>query len=102
MAGPHGVEVTLDTRHGGTTRQPCRLLAHWIADRENCLAEEPADLVLCEVLDGGRVAVRTFFPNSAGVLMRLGATLLVDAQDETDRAMADALGYAPKARAEVF
>jgi len=72
-----------------------RLLTHWIVGGEDCpvtFREEQGDLVLDEVVRGGRVAVRTFFANGAGVLLLLGVTLPVGARHETDNEMAEALG----------
>ena len=74
VLGPDGVDVSLEARHGGKVSFRGRLLTHWIVGREDCpvtFAEEPGDLVLGEVLEGGRVAVRSFVTSDAGVLMLL-------------------------------
>jgi len=95
VLGPDGVEVSLEARHGGKVIFRGRLLTHWIVGGEDCpvtFREEQGDLVLDEVVRGGRVAVRTFFANGAGVLLLLGVTLPVGARHETDNEMAEALG----------
>jgi hypothetical protein len=96
VLGAEDVDVHLNLRAGGITHLRGRLLANWVVGREDCpatVAEEPADLVLAEVVRGGRVAVRVFFESGAGVLMLLDVSLLVGAQ--YDNEMAEALGYAP-------
>lgn len=67
------IEVQLNLHGGGITQLRGRLLASWVLGSENCpvtFAEEPGDLVLGEVVRGGRVAVR-LFAGTGGVLLLL-------------------------------
>jgi hypothetical protein len=74
VTGPEDIEVSFDLRAGGKVSFRGRLLAHWVVGSVECPAtfrEEPGDLVLAEVVRGGRVAVRTFVRPDAGVMLLL-------------------------------
>lgn len=75
--GADGIEVRLNLRLGGTVCFSGRLLTHWLLGSEDypvTRREQPDDLVLAEVLRGGRVAVRTFFNETTGVMLLLVVT----------------------------
>ena len=79
VAGDEDVDVRLELRHGGRVSFRGRLVAHWLVGARDCpatVAEEPGDLVLAEVVSGGRVAVRSFVRPEAGVLLLLAVSVL--------------------------